>query len=334
MTTIASQISSPRGSNLKTSNSLTSRKLSKKRGRQIPLELPIVRQIPCNLCGNEEFNLIFTIESAHQEQFQLVSCHHCQLAQINPQPNAATVKPYYNENYFLKRTKRGYENYYSEAMKHELRRVYLKNLDDLDFFTYEKLIKKTLCRALDVGCAAGYFVELLKERGWQAEGIELSDAPAREGRKRGLKIHTADFLSPIRLKPKHYHLVTFWASIEHMHDPFAIFSQCARILKPGGRFLLSTCNYEFLAKIQKSKWRFMNVPEHLYFFNMKQLVKMAQKAGFSLVTSVHYGSGLTQKKEMGHLYGYAKKMCDYLAKRFKQGDMMALHFQKSGKSKK
>ena len=310
-------------------------KYKKKRRTQV-LELPLIRQIPCNLCGSQDFDLVLTVRSSRHENFQVVSCQSCRLLQVNPQPNAAAVKPYYSDNYFLKRTTRGYDNYYSESMQREIRRVYQKNLSDLKFWEYEEKLHTDLkkrkkiqrARALDAGCAAGYFVEFLQERGWEAEGIELAEAPSEEGRKRGLKIHRDDFLSTQRLKPRSYHLISFWASIEHMHEPYAVFKQSARLLKSKGRLILSTCRYGWLAKLQKEKWRYMNVPEHLYFFKPSQIEEMARKAGFKLVASVSYGSGLTRKKNMNCFYTLAKMILDFLSKALGQGDMMALHFQK------
>ena len=302
------------------------------------LELPLIRQIPCNLCENNEFDLVLTVKSSRHENFQVVSCKNCRLVQVNPQPNAAAVRPYYNSNYFLKRTERGYDNYYSESLRKEIRRVYQKNLADLKFEKYEEKLfaklkkqsksQKNRARALDAGCAAGYFVEFLQERGWEAEGIELADAPAKEGRKRGLKIYTGNFLSMQTLKPRSYHLISFWASLEHMHDPYAVFKQSARLLKSDGRLILSTCRYAWLAKLQKEKWRYMNVPEHLYFFNPAQIEEMGKRAGFQLLASVSYGSGLTKKKNMSYFYAFAKIVLDFLSKALGQGDMMALHFQK------
>ena len=305
------------------------------------LELPLIRQVSCNLCGGNSFELVLTIKSSRHENFQVVSCKACSLLQVNPQPNAVAVKPYYGDNYFLKRTKRGYDNYYSESLRREIRRVYQKNLVDLKFEDYERKLqidikkrkKSEKARALDVGCAAGYFVEFLQERGWRAEGIELADAPAQAGRRRGLKIYSDDFLTTQRLKPRSYHLISFWASIEHMHNPYAVFEQSAKLLKSRGRLLLSTCRYAWLAKLQKEKWRYMNVPEHLYFFTPAQIEKMAQRAGFQLVASVSYGSGLTRKKNMSYFYAFAKILLDFLSKALGQGDMMALHFQKNNKKK-
>ncbi len=309
---------------------------NKKQAGSIILDLPMLSQLPCQLCDKADFELVFVVESSHKEHFQVVRCVHCKLVQVNPQPNARALRAYYQENYFLQRTKRGYDNYYSETTAQEICRVSMKNLRDLDFPAYEEEIMRKakrqrnnkMPRALDIGCASGYFVELLLKRGWAAEGIELSQAPAQVGQARNLQIHIGDFLTYDKLCPCSYDLISFWASIEHMRQPKAALQRSASLLRKGGRLLLSTCRYGMLARIQKEKWRFMNVPEHLYFFNLLQLQEMASLAALESLCWISYGSGLTKKKRMGVFYKSSKAILDFLAKATGQGDMMALHFIK------
>ncbi len=330
------------------------------------IELPLVRQIECTLCGSKDFTFKFAIRSSHFENFQVVSCKDCELVQVNPQPNIATCKPYYNDSYFLVRDKAGYNNYYSQEIQNEITRVYNENLRDLNFFEFEKNLfnkndnapklidkdeaqeflfldehKKEIIKpkkeiqkkkplALDVGCASGYFVELLKNRGWEAEGIDIAEGPIRVAKQRKLKVILGDFLENTSIEKKRYDCISFWASLEHMHNPKAVFQRCSQLLKPEGHLILSTCNYSFLAKIQKENWRFMNVPQHLYFFNLEQLQSMATNTGFELVKYITYGSGLTKKKNMNLRYRIIKKGLDALVKKINQGDMIALHFVKRG----
>ncbi len=308
-----------------------------------------VRDVPCDQCGSSQFLTLFEKDSSRDESFQVVRCVHCDLVQVNPQPDAAAVAPYYEASYFEKRTDRGYDNYFSGELKQQIRRVYEQNLNDLGFFEYEESCLSDAwfmqhCeeqagaetehrdyrpRALDAGCAAGYFVEFLQDRGWNSQGVELSRAAAKFGiDELGLNILIADFLTSKRLPKESYDLLTFWASIEHMHSPRRVFERCAELLKPGGRLILSTCRYGLLARWRGEQWRFMNVPEHLFFFSLDGIRNLAADCGFRTVASVTYGSGLTGKKNASLFYRAAKAVADPLVKRTAQGDMMALHFVK------
>ncbi|MBL8018824.1 MAG: class I SAM-dependent methyltransferase [Leptospirales bacterium] len=287
-----------------------------------------VRLIPCNACGGMQFTRLFEKESSLRETFQVVRCK-CGLVQVNPQPDLKAVMPYYAESYFKKRTDRGYDNYFSEALRDEIRRVFTLNLMDLKFFEYEaKALESGNNRSLDVGCAAGYFVEYMRERSWRAQGIELSRAAGTVARKRGLDVTIGDFLTSAEMIPSTYDVVSFWASIEHMHDPARVLRRAHEILRPGGRMLLSTCRYGILARIRGKAWRYMNVPEHLYFFTLRGLAKMARKVGFRVVKTVTYGSGMTTKKDAGRVYETIKRYADPTVKFLNQGDMMALHLEK------
>jgi len=290
-----------------------------------------IRPIPCDSCGGESFKSLFYKESSRDESFQIVSCKTCGLVQVNPQPDANAVKPYYGEIYFKKRTDRGYNDYFSSALKRQINLVYEMNLRDLDFFEYEKsmLDRPELPSALDAGCAAGYFIEFLSNRGWKARGIEISDAAARFGiDKLGLDIIIDDFLSCDKLKRDSFDLISLWASLEHMHTPGAVLFRAFELLRPGGRMILSTCRYGLLARLKGKKWRYMNVPEHLYFFSLPGLIELAVKIGFRTVKTVTYGSGLTTKQNSGIFYKLVKKISDPLVKLLNQGDMMALHLIK------
>jgi 2-polyprenyl-3-methyl-5-hydroxy-6-metoxy-1,4-benzoquinol methylase len=288
-----------------------------------------VRLVPCNACGGMSFKTLFEKESSLKEVFQVVRCK-CGLVQVNPQPDLQAVLPYYADSYFKKRTDRGYDNYFSDEIKAEIRRVFTMNLEDIGFFAYEKKVfeKQRPGRALDAGCAAGYFVEYVAERGWNAEGIELSAVAAKPGKARGLRITVGDFLTHSDLIPQSYDFISFWASIEHMHEPARVLLRASELLQPGGRMVLSTCRYGLLARLAGRDWRFMNVPEHLYFFSVKRLTRLASELGFKVVGKVTYGSGLTTRKDASPFYRFAKRWLDPLVKVLGQGDMMVFHLEK------
>ncbi len=294
-----------------------------------------IRPVPCDSCGGTDFRPLFEKASERDEVFRIVSCKQCSLVQVNPQPDLEAVRPYYEESYFTKRTDRGYANYYSPELKEQIRKVYDMNLRDLGFFEYEKQAMEAARAegdaplALDAGCAAGYFVEHVRSRGWRSKGVEISQAAARFGREElGLDIIVDDYLSTDLLQPDSFDLISLWASIEHMHSPRRVLERTRDLLKPGGRMLLSTCRYGILARWKGPEWRYMNVPEHLYFFSLNGLIKAARAAGLALVDHVTYGSGMTTRADAGPGYRIAKRIADPLVKHTGQGDMMALHLMK------
>ncbi|EMJ86071.1 methionine biosynthesis protein MetW-like protein [Leptospira kirschneri str. JB] len=233
---------------------------------------------------------------------------------------------YYSEEYFLKRSDRGYDNYFSEGIRDEISRVFGLNLKDLDFQTWEKSLPSAK-RCLDVGCAAGYFVDYMQSRGWDSYGIDIAQAPVKFAQdKLKLKVEQVDFLEWKSTDP--FDLITLWASIEHLHKPKETLEKIYTHLKPGGRVILSTCRWGILAKLQGPSWRYLNVPEHLYYYSLPGIVKLCRSLGFEKKKHVTYGSGLTAKKNPSLLYKTLKYLADPTVKFLDQGDMMALCFAK------
>lgn len=289
--------------------------------------------IACDACGSKNFQKLYCKSSSKAEVYQLVRCKKCCLVQVGPQPDLAAVAPYYKDTYFEKRSDRGYANYYAPEIKAQINQVYALNLHDLGFDVYESdCLSQTGAqpRCLDAGCAAGYFVEHMQDRNWQSMGVELSPAASKFGRDElGLDILEADFLNCDTLQPGSFDMLSFWASIEHMHSPRLVLARCFELLKPGGRLLLSTCRFGLLARLRGKNWRYMNVPEHLYFFSLPGLIRLAADQGLEKVAHITYGSGLTAKPDAGIMYRVAKYFLDPLVKWTGQGDMMAVHFRKA-----
>lgn len=288
----------------------------------------MITDIPCDTCGSTLFRPVLKKKSSKNEEFTVVKCRNCGLVQVNPQPDFSDVSKYYSDEYFTQRTDRGYDNYYSDKIRSEIERVFQLNLKDLRFNEWEeKLPRKG--RTIDIGCAAGYFVKFMQGKGWKSEGIEIAEGPVRFGREvLGLEIHREDFLSWDTDFENKFDLVTLWASIEHLHRPRNTVEKIYRHLRPGGRMILSTCRYGALAKLKGADWRFLNVPEHLYYYSLPGIQTLLENAGFRYISHITYGSGMTAKKNSGKVYNVMKKLMDRAVKIFDEGDMMALQFEK------
>lgn len=246
---------------------------------------------------------------------------------MNPQPTAEEVKKYYNDSYFTERTERGYDNYYSRELKQEISRVFQLNLKDLGFLNWESQGKtefpNTKFSSLDIGCAAGYFVSFMKERGYDAYGIEIADGPVKFARESlGLSVYQEDFLSWDILSKQKFDVVTLWATIEHLHKPKETLTKIFSHLKPGGVLVLSTCRYGILAKQKGLNWRYLNVPEHLYYYSFKGLKHVLEQVGFQVTKGLSYGSGMTSIKNPTFGFKIRKRFFDWFVKIFNMGDMM------------
>jgi SAM-dependent methyltransferase len=117
-------------------------------------------------------------------------------------------------------------------------------------------------RALDVGCRDGHYSELLKQRGYRVDSIDLHPqyAPAR----------TVDADRTLPWDDSTFDLV--WSSevIEHLKDVDFSLAEFRRVLKPGGLLILTTPNsgcwiYHALSLVGIPPRRAQN-PDHKHFF--------------------------------------------------------------------
>lgn len=99
-------------------------------------------------------------------------------------------------------------------------------------------------RALDVGCAYGFVVELLSRLGYEAVGVDVSSYAARRGK--GVVQADAEHL-PFRGET--FDLVTCFAVLEHLFDPGKALKEIYRVLKPGGVLVATTPNVNAAAAV-------------------------------------------------------------------------------------
>lgn len=217
----------------------------------------------CNLCGKADTSFI-----AEQNSFKIVECNLCGFVYVNPRPKANALKDFYTD-YHRKRI--------GEPLlwKPYMQKVFTKSANLLDKLCPQK------GRILDIGCGYGFFLEEATKRGWEAEGIDLSEDCVAFAKKRGLK---AELALPEDIKEKNcYDAITMFYVLEHLPDPLATLRTIKKLLKPGGVLLLRVPHTTPIVK-QLNKIRIKNnlydPPFHLCDFSPETIAKFLSKAGF------------------------------------------------------
>jgi len=133
---------------------------------------------------------------------------------------------------------------------------------------------------LDVGCGVGIFMQNLKEIGWNAIGVDMSDASVEHAKSRGLKVKLGK-IEDMKLKSNSFDVITLFQTIEHIEDPIKTLKKIYSLLRKDGLLVITTPNEESLmAKILGKYWFGYRNIEHLYFFNKRSLAKMQAEVGF------------------------------------------------------
>jgi SAM-dependent methyltransferase len=100
-------------------------------------------------------------------------------------------------------------------------------------------------RWVDLGCGQGEFCSLLREWGWDAEGVDGSPGAVDACRARGIDVTFADVLAYLETRPDDpVGGISAIQLIEHLPRRAWVhfFQEVHRALGPGGAFLLETIN--------------------------------------------------------------------------------------------
>jgi ubiquinone/menaquinone biosynthesis C-methylase UbiE len=143
-------------------------------------------------------------------------------------------------------------------------------------------------KLLDVGCGSGVFLHRMYQLGWSATGLDF-DAKAIENARikygTDLTVIHSD-LAGAKFADDSFDAVTMSHVIEHALEPITLIAECRRVLKPGGRLVVTTPNIQSKGHRKfRDCWWGLDSPRHLQVFSLAALQDCAHKAGFERVTA-------------------------------------------------
>ena len=139
-------------------------------------------------------------------------------------------------------------------------------------------------KVLEVGAASGEFLYLLKSKGYDVIGVELSAAAVAAGRARyGLDLRQGT-LRDADLSPGSVDAVVLFHVLEHVPDPAALLTDIFQVLKPGGCVLIevpdpSSVDAVLSPRLMRSV---LDFPHHLFSFTPSCLRAFLVRAGFNV----------------------------------------------------
>ena len=190
---------------------------------------------PCPLCGATERQTRHRAPTPERPDLDVVRCAGCGLLFAHPLPDRSSILARYDDGYFHCGTPLagGYEDYARDEPL--IRRTFARRWADFQALGGEPPVR----RVLDVGCATGVFLDFMREKGWEAEGLEIAPGPRRAAENRGFRVDGRE-LTAAGLEAGRFGWITAWDVIEHLPDPGAALRECHRLLAPGGLLTLST----------------------------------------------------------------------------------------------
>ena len=237
--------------------------------------------VTCDLCGTT-----FTRESARilvKDGHSIVRCPTCGLVRRATLPTRDELHDIYGRAYFdaaagALATREGYLDYVADADVH--RANARRRLRLLAAFTQPGTL-------LDVGCAAGFFVDESSRNGWQARGVDVSSEMVEWGRRHSssdLHVGTLRDVPPDRAES----CVTMWDYVEHALDPRGDVEEAYSRLRPGGVLALSTGDAgSALARVSLEHWHLMTPRHHNFFFTRATMRRLLESVGFEVLYLRH-----------------------------------------------
>ncbi|TAM36226.1 class I SAM-dependent methyltransferase [bacterium] len=228
--------------------------------------------IKCYLCNSDKTFLYKEINGS-----LIYSCKNCGLKWVIN--NAMDLKDLYTENYFNCNSKIGYQNYLRDELNHR------KNAQNMLKFI-GKFKKLENLKVLDVGCAFGFLLDEARNlAGCDTFGNELSDYAYKYAKEK-LKLNVSNSaLTPGCYPENSFDIVFMIGTIEHLNSPKETINTARHILKPDGLLVITTIDIAGKFPLYSLK-----PPEHLFYFNHKNLSRLLRGSNFEILKVKTYFS--------------------------------------------
>lgn len=135
-------------------------------------------------------------------------------------------------------------------------------------------------RLLELGCGRGELLVGAAERGWEVEGVEMTQGFADVARSAGLSVECCSIQeSQLLGQEARYDVVLLAAVLEHLYDPRETLQKVNRVLRPGGLLFLDVPN-ECSLTMRMGNW-YMRARGRNWVINLSPTFSPFHVVGFS-----------------------------------------------------
>ena len=216
---------------------------------------------PCFICGQTATRTLF--EKGGRD---FIRCEGCGLVRVDPLPTPEENQHYYDETY-----REWYATFQKATDIRQL--IAAHRMDAVSSFAKPG-------HWLDVGCAAGQFVALARQRGIDAEGLDIAPAAIEQAQAQGIPAHlgSVEEFSP----PRQYDTITAFDVLEHTIRPTEFLDRVRTWLVPDGTLALTLPDVSsaFPRWIMRKHWFYYLPNDHLHYFDPATVRALLEQRGF------------------------------------------------------
>lgn len=227
--------------------------------------------VSCNLCGSDRATLVAK-EGDIKIARSFVKCRNCGLVYMSPRMTKEESKAFYREHRDLSGSPLTPDQFDKKFVAREVERV--------------KLVERFCPRcgkSLDIGCATGNSLRLLKSHGWQVIGIEPNLEYSRYAEKQGLDI-LVGMLEETEFADESFDVIILFHTLEHLSNPLDSLRKIKRWLVSGGLCFIEVPNLNVSRlNMGKAFYKAHFQENHNYIFSRHALQGILEKASFKIV---------------------------------------------------
>lgn len=231
--------------------------------------------LPCPACGNESFHPVF-----EKSGFGYTVCRLCQTLYQNPRPPLEEFSRFYQESpsaqYWAK-------EFFPAVAEIRREKLFKPKVVELARLCQNENFKPAV--VADIGAGFGLFLEEWRNLFPDTRTIAIEPNPEMADLCRDKKLEVIEcFAEQASSLYGHVDLVVALEVIEHVHDPLVFCNSLNRLLRAGGRLLLtglSVDGFDIQALWEHAKS--ISPPHHINFMSIQGFERLLKRAGFSKV---------------------------------------------------
>lgn len=233
----------------------------------------------CKICNSE----LKRYTEAVDETPATWCCQDCGLVQLSLTPEETEVWcSYYTDDgrYHRERVLAGFESF-EARYEHDLQLARLRMENLMRVVSGGNL--------LDVGASNGAFVNMARQYGFCARGLEPDCWVVEEARQRGYAVGltmTFEWFCVGALDATE-DVICFIDSFEHLLDPHLTLKETARLLSDGGLLMIEMPDADAIGFEELGpKWKHFKPREHAYLYGLGHVLQLFNQHGFCLIDTI------------------------------------------------